>query len=230
MATWAVQQAGNFATPSDNAASPWYDGGAQTALASIPQVGDTITNAGAFNLTFNIDLPAVTSVLDSDTVYGAAGTYHAPDAAEVVDTAVFGPSSSISGTYHAPEASEVIDTAVFGPSSSISGTYHAPEASEVIDTAVFGPSSSISGTYHAPEASEVIDTAVFGPSSSISGTFDEEARNTDPGEAAVQWGVQYTIHNVAKTGKNMLSGVVVERNMVSLQGTVERNIVVGKHA
>ena len=182
MATWAVQQAGNFATPSDNAASPWYDGGAQTALASIPQVGDTITNAGAFNLTFNIDLPAVTSVLDSDTVYGAAGTYHAPDAAEVVDTAVFGPSSSISGTYHAPDAAEVIDT------------------------------------------------AVFGPSSSISGTFDEEARNVDPGAAAVQWGVEYKIHNVAKIGSNMLSGVVVERNMVSLQGTVERNIVMGKHA
>jgi hypothetical protein len=156
MSVWAVQQAGNFARSSENADSPWYDGGAQSALASIPQVGDTITNAGAFNLTFDIDLPAVTSVLDSDTVYGAAGTYHAPDAAEVVDT------------------------------------------------------------------------AVFGPSSSITGTFDEEARNTDPGEAAVQWGVEYTIHNVAKTGTNVLSGLVLERNMVSLQGTVERGRVVGR--
>jgi hypothetical protein len=157
MATWAVQRAGNFARTSDNADSPWHDGGAQTALASIPQVGDTITNAGAFTLSFDIDLPAVTSVLDSDTVYGAAGTYHAP------------------------------------------------------------------------EASEVIDTAVFGPSSSISGTFDEEARNVDPGEAAVQWGVAYKIHNVDKMGSNMLSGVVIERNVVTLQGNVERNVIVGQH-
>ena len=123
MATWAVQQTGNFATTSDNAGSPWYDGGAQTALASIPQPGDTITNAGAFSLTFDIDIPAVASVLDSDTVYGAAGSYHAPDAAEVIDTAVFGPASSTSGTWHVPDAAEVIDSAVFGPSSSIAGTF-----------------------------------------------------------------------------------------------------------
>lgn len=99
MATWAVQRAGNFATASSNPASPWHDGGSQTALASIPAVGDTITNAGAFSLTFNIDLPSVASVLDSDTVYGAAGTYHAPDAAEVIDTATFGPGSAIAGTF-----------------------------------------------------------------------------------------------------------------------------------
>lgn len=99
MAVWAVQQAGSFARSSQNVDSPWYDAGAQTALASIPQPGDTITNAGAFTLTFDIDLPAVASVLDSDTVYGAAGTYHAPDAAEVIDSAVFGPNSSITGTF-----------------------------------------------------------------------------------------------------------------------------------
>jgi len=100
MSTWAVQRAGSFATVSSNPASPWHDGAAQTALASIPAVGDTITNAGAFNLTFNIDLPAVASVLDSDTVYGAAGTYHAPDAAEVISTAVFGPGSAVAGTFN----------------------------------------------------------------------------------------------------------------------------------
>lgn len=76
MATWAAQQAGTFNVASDVAASPWYDGGAQTALASIPQSGDTITNAGAFSLTFTIDLPGVANVLDSDTVYGVAGTFN----------------------------------------------------------------------------------------------------------------------------------------------------------
>jgi len=76
MATWAVQRAGNFALISSDAASPWEDGGAQAALASIPQSGDTITNAGAFSLTFTIDLPGVANVLDSDTVYGVAGTFN----------------------------------------------------------------------------------------------------------------------------------------------------------
>ena len=75
MSTWAVQQAGTFNVASDEAASPWYDGGAQTALASIPQNGDTITNAGAFSLTFTVDLPDAANVLDDDTVWGVAGTF-----------------------------------------------------------------------------------------------------------------------------------------------------------
>jgi hypothetical protein len=52
---WAVQQAGSFSVTSDNASSPWYDGAAQTAMATIPQSGDTITNAGAFTLTYDMD-------------------------------------------------------------------------------------------------------------------------------------------------------------------------------
>ena len=76
MSSWAVQQAGTFNVASDDAASPWYDGGVQTALASIPANGDTITNAGAFSLTFTIDLPDAANVLDSDTVYGVAGTFN----------------------------------------------------------------------------------------------------------------------------------------------------------
>lgn len=156
MATWAVQRAGSFATVSSDPASPWHDGGAQTALASIPQPGDTLTNAGAFDLTFNIDVPAVASVLDSDTVYGAAGTYHAPDAAEV------------------------------------------------------------------------INTATFGPASAISGTFDEAARNTDPGVAAVLYGTTYKIRNVDKTGTfipSLLSG-----GSVTLSGTIEQGTVQGAQA
>ena len=75
MSTWAVQQAGTFNVASSVAASPWYDGGAQTALASIPQSGDTITNTGGFALTFTVDLPDVASVLITDTVWGVAGTF-----------------------------------------------------------------------------------------------------------------------------------------------------------
>ena len=76
MSTWAVQQAGTFNVASDDTASPWYDNSTQSALASIPANGDTITNAGAFDLTFTIDLPDAANVLDSDTVYGVAGTFN----------------------------------------------------------------------------------------------------------------------------------------------------------
>lgn len=204
MATWAMQRAGNFATASDNALSPWHDGGAQTALASIPQPNDTITNAGAFDLTFDIDMPAVTSVLDTDTVNGVAGTYHAPDAAEV------------------------IDTAVFGAASAVPGTVHQPNAAEVIDTAVFGAASAVAGTWHAPDAAEVLNTATFGPASAVSGTFDESARNTDPGVAAVLYGTTYKIRNVDKTGTfipSLLSG-----GSVTLTGTIEQGSVQGVQA
>ncbi len=181
MAVWAVQRVGNWATVSSNPASPWHDGGAQTALASIPAVGDTITNAGAFNLTFDADIPAVTSVLDSDTVYGAAGTYHAPAAAEV------------------------------------------------IDTAVFGPASGLTGTYHAPDAAEVISTAVFGPASAVAGTFNEVARNVDPGNQAVTFGVSYKICNVAKTGANVQSAIVAN-SVVLAPTTVQLGTVLGSSA
>lgn len=48
---------------------------------------------------YSPDFPAAAAVLDSDTVNGSPGTYHAPDAAEVISTAVFGPSSGTAGTY-----------------------------------------------------------------------------------------------------------------------------------
>lgn len=45
------------------------------------------------------DLPPVTAVLDSDTVAGQSGTYHAVTAGEVQEGVTFGPSSSLTGTY-----------------------------------------------------------------------------------------------------------------------------------
>ena len=76
MSVWSVQRAGNFYLISSDPLSPWFDAGVQSALASIPQNGDTITNAGAYSLTFTIDLPDAANVLDADTVYGTAGTFN----------------------------------------------------------------------------------------------------------------------------------------------------------
>lgn len=70
-------------------------------LGRIPAVGDTVKLAG-FSVVFNADLPAVASVLDSDTVYGEAGTYHEAETSEVQLSVAFGPSSSLIGTYPLP--------------------------------------------------------------------------------------------------------------------------------
>ena len=157
-----------------------------------------------FAVAFSPDYPSVTSVLDTDTVNRVAGTYHAPDAAEV------------------------IDTAVFGPASAVSGTVHQPGAAEVIDTAVFGPASAVTGTVHQPDAAEVLNTATFGPGSAITGTFNEAARNTDPGVSAVLWGTTYKICNVDKTGTSMPT--LLSGGSVMLTGTIERGIVQGSQA
>jgi len=235
MATWAAQRAGNFATVSSDPASPWHDAGAQTALASIPAVGDTITNVGAFALTFNIDLPAVTSVLDSDTIYGVPGTYHAPLAAELIDTAVFGPSSATPGTVHQPEAAEVISTAVFGPASAVTGTFNEatrntdPGVGNVIkDVAYKMANVAKTGTFDEaarntdPGVANVVkDVAYKIANAAKVGTFDEAARNTDPGIATVLYGTAYKICNVDKTGTNTAlasagGGGVVVRSPVGI--------------
>lgn len=67
-------------------------------LSRIPVVGDIIDLAG-FAVTFNIDLPAVASVLDTDTMNGVAGTYHAPETSEVQAGVHFGAGSIQVGTY-----------------------------------------------------------------------------------------------------------------------------------
>jgi hypothetical protein len=64
----------------------------------LPVPGDTIDLAG-YLPTFDIDLPPVTNVLETDTVNGVAGTYHPPTVAEVQEGVAFGPSSSLTGTY-----------------------------------------------------------------------------------------------------------------------------------
>ena len=87
--------------------------------------------------------PAAANVLEAETAYGPtgaeyAGTYHAPDVAEVIDSADFGAASAESGTYHVPDAAEVISTAVFGPASATPGVFVVPAEADVRDGVNYG--------------------------------------------------------------------------------------------
>ncbi len=53
--TWTSQRTGTWSTLSGNAASPWHDGGAQTALNTIPQNTDTVTIANTHDVEFDVD-------------------------------------------------------------------------------------------------------------------------------------------------------------------------------
>lgn len=56
--TLTVQQAGDWSVLSGNAASPWYDGGAQSALNKIPASGDTVNGKLSTNINFDVDQSA----------------------------------------------------------------------------------------------------------------------------------------------------------------------------
>ena len=58
-------------------------------LARTPAPGDEIDTAG-FAVVYNPDLPAVASVLDTDTVNNITGAYHAPTVDEVQADIAFG--------------------------------------------------------------------------------------------------------------------------------------------
>ena len=49
---WTVQQSGEFTQPSDETDSPWYDAGAQTALARYPDADESIDDDGTHIVTF----------------------------------------------------------------------------------------------------------------------------------------------------------------------------------
>jgi hypothetical protein len=74
MGTWTAQRAGNWSVTSDNGASPWSDGGAQTALSAIPAAGDDVALAG-FVVTWDAGIAAIpaTGSLASITSTGTAG-------------------------------------------------------------------------------------------------------------------------------------------------------------
>lgn len=62
---------------------------------------------GAFTSSIT-DLPELASILDTDTLDGQAGLFHAPEEAEVQAGVAFGPASSLVGTYVPPGGSQSI--------------------------------------------------------------------------------------------------------------------------
>lgn len=117
------------------------------------------TLTGTYDQAASAVYPLAADVLDTDVAYGPngndyAGTYHAPDTGEVIDTAVYGPASATAGTYHTPDPAEVIDTAAYGDGSIIAGTYHEAEAGEVQLGVNFGPLGAYVGTLAAGGAAD----------------------------------------------------------------------------
>lgn len=222
---------GTFAVPAENVvkAGETYGNSAEFTGTYDPVTGN-YTDPGKANVLtgndyyfggvlqtaeYSPDFPAAAAVLDSDTVNGSPGTYHAPDAAEVISTAVFGPSSGTAGTYDVSNVSAgniKKDVSIGG----VTGTYDPmaaavfPAAANVstVETA-YGPT----GAEYAGSLNLSLYTLISGVvaaqyvlvghdnyTGGDAGTFDESARNTDPGEANVIDGVAYKILNVAKEG------------------------------
>ena len=80
--TWESQQTGIWSVVSGNAASPWYDGGAQTALNTIPVNTDTVNINSPHVVTFDVDMTGwangVTLTIDAGATLKAkddAGDY-----------------------------------------------------------------------------------------------------------------------------------------------------------
>jgi hypothetical protein len=112
----------------------------------VPVTGDSVVISVLLTCTYAVDYPAVSSVISTDTVNFAAGTYHVPTVAEVLDTVSFGALSAETGTVHLPSVGEVISTATFGPSSGLTGTYHVAAVGEVLLGVGFGAASAETGT------------------------------------------------------------------------------------
>ena len=101
----------------------------QSDAPSLNQIPPFYSNISAAN--HRIDYPAVAEVIDSAKmadlpVDGAGhmhGTYHAPAAAEVISTAVFGPASGTAGTVVQPAVADVKDGVFYGPGSALEGEY-----------------------------------------------------------------------------------------------------------
>jgi hypothetical protein len=75
MAVWASQRSGLWSRTSDNADSPWHDGGAQTALAAIPANTDSVTIANTHDVEFDTDQSLFAAGIT--LTVAAGGTLHA---------------------------------------------------------------------------------------------------------------------------------------------------------
>lgn len=113
--SWTSQRSGNWSRTSDNADSPWYDGGAghtQSDRASIPAAGDAVTKATGHTIVQDAGatrIPPTSGTLASLTGVGT-GSITADlsvigDAAILADTMTAGADASLiitSGTAHSP--------------------------------------------------------------------------------------------------------------------------------
>lgn len=123
--------------------------------------------------------------------YGEAegGGSEAHTDAEVLDTA------STPGTYHAPLAAEVISTAVFGVNSGTSGTVVQASVGDVQAGVTYGPSSGLTGTFAVPAVGDVQQSVGYGAGGTeFTGTF------VVPAEEDVETGVQYGASGTEFTG------------------------------
>ena len=81
-----------------------------TPVGVSPQVG-------------SLAVPGAASVLQGVAVDATTGTYVAPTASQVINTATFGPSASIAGNVALPSVSAVVQGVTFGPDNSLTGSY-----------------------------------------------------------------------------------------------------------
>lgn len=93
------------------------------------------------------DYPAVGAVLESDTVDGAAGTYHEAAEAEVQSGVTFGPAEAYTGTLALPAEADVEAGVEYGDSAEFTGTFVVPAEADVEAGVEYGDSAEFTGTY-----------------------------------------------------------------------------------
>lgn len=92
------------------------------------------------------DYPEPENVLESDTTDEVQGTYHAPDAAEVISTAVFGDGSGTAGTFVVVAEADVEAGVTYGVAEDHTGTFVVPDVGDVRDGTEYGDSAEFTGT------------------------------------------------------------------------------------
>ena len=133
--------------------------------------------------------PAVANTLEAEAAFGPtgaeyAGTYHAPDAAEVIDTAVFGAASATPGTFAVPAEADVRDAETYGSAAEFTGTLDLPAVTDVQSGVQFDGLTK-TGTFAAPAVTDVQSGVTYGAAAEYTGTF------TEPGIGNVEAGVDY---------------------------------------
>lgn len=173
---------------------------------------------------------AVGQVLDSVATWrdgdgDHAGTYHAPDAGEVISTAVFGPSSGTSGTYDVSNvaAENIKDGILIG---GVEGTY------DPMDAAVFPAEANVSTveTAYGPTGAEYagsLDLSLYTLISGVAGASDVRS-----GVARYSGGGNGTC--VVPAAADVQFGVNVDATtgtfVVPLESTVQDSVTYGAAA